>query len=66
MPGRPYDPTKAATYPDTIGYGEDPLRDIEDICMRSQVSPYELDILWENGSANNEDWANPGKMSKQN
>ena len=64
MAGRPYDPTKAATYPDTIGYGENPLRDTEDICMREQRAPYNLDPLWENGSANDADWAYPGKNSQ--
>ncbi|MCC5790891.1 MAG: hypothetical protein JJT75_14775 [Opitutales bacterium] len=63
MPGRPYDPENSATYPDTIGYNQDPIPDYEDIAMRSQESPYELDELWENGAADNEDWANPGKNS---
>ena len=63
MPGRPYSPTNSATYPDTIGYGANPIPDAEDINMRSQVSPYGLDSLWSNGSANTEDWSNPGKNS---
>ena len=66
MPGWPYDPTKVATRLDTIGYGTDPMiNDVEDIAMRSQSLPgYPLDILWNNGSANDQDWANPGKNSK--
>jgi len=64
MPGRPYSTNHVATYPDTIGYGESPLYDLEDICMREQVAPYVLDVLWINGSANTNDWANPGKNSK--
>ncbi len=63
MPGRLYSPTNAATFVDTIGYGQDPIPDIEDINMRSQTSPYGLDQLWNNGSANAEDWANPGKQT---
>lgn len=63
MPRRNYDPTKVATFPDTIGYGQNPLPDAEDINMRSQTAPYGLDQLWTNGSANNLDWANPGKNS---
>lgn len=63
MPQRPYDSTKKATYNDSIGYGEDPIPDIEDICMRCQSAPYEIDSLWQNGSADAEDWSNPGKQS---
>lgn len=63
MPGRAYSPTNSATYPDTIGYGQNPIPDVEDICMRSQMSPYNLDQLWTNGTANVQDWANPGKNS---
>lgn len=65
MPGRPYSPTNPATYPDVFGYGQNPIRDCEDINMRSQNPPYSLDKLWENGSANLKDWANPGKQSRQ-
>jgi hypothetical protein len=65
MPGRPYDPHVANTYPDTIGYGSPGnIPDVEDIDMRSQISPYNLDQLWTNGGADQEDWANPGKNSK--
>lgn len=64
MPGRNYSPTNANTFQDTIGYGQNPIPDVEDICMRAQVSPYNLDALWTNGSANSQDWANPGKNSK--
>ncbi len=65
MPGRNYDPTKYATFPDEVGYGQNPIPDREDIAMRSQVGPpYELHRMWENGSANDSDWANPGKNSK--
>lgn len=63
MPGRPYSATNSATYPDTIGYGANPIPDTEDINMRSQVSPYGLDDLWSTGAANTEDWSNPGKNS---
>ena len=63
MPGRAYSPTNAATFPDTVGYGQNPIPDYEDINMRSQTSPYGLDVLWSNGTANAEDWANPGKNS---
>ena len=65
MPGRPYSPTNPATYPDVFGYGQNPIRDCEDINMRSQNPPYSLDKLWENSSANLKDWANPGKQSRQ-
>jgi hypothetical protein len=64
MPGRNYDPINAATFPDSIGYGENPIRDVEDIAMRSQNSPYGLDKLWTNGAADSEDWASPGKNVK--
>ncbi len=68
MPGRPYDPTKQHTYPDTIGYNGGGagflIRDAEDINMRTQTPPYGLDQLWVNGSANSSDWSNPGKNSK--
>jgi hypothetical protein len=45
MPGRNYDPNNAATFADVIGYGQNPIPDFEDICMRSQASPYGLDSL---------------------
>lgn len=64
MSGRPYDPDVKATYPDTFGYGQNPIPDIEDICMRKQSAPYPLDVLWSNESANDEDWASPGKNTK--
>jgi len=64
MPGRAYDKSNAATFPDTIGYGTDPIPDVEDICMRSQTAPYNLDQLWNNGDADDVDWANPGKNSE--
>lgn len=68
MPGRPYDPTKLTTYRDAFGYnGGGPeywIKDQEDINMRSQTPPYNLDQLWVNGSANSIDWSNPGKNSK--
>ena len=64
MPGRPYDPTTSTTYPDTVGYGQNPIPDFEDIDMRSQISPYNVDQLWKNGSADVEDWASPGKNTK--
>ncbi len=63
MQGRAYSPLNRATYPDVYGYGEDPIPDIEDIDMRQQVQPYELDVLWSNGRANSEDWANSGKQT---
>jgi hypothetical protein len=73
MDGRAYNPESVATYLDDIGYGGNPLatiRDVEDICMRSQTRAangnYNLHILWENGAANGEDWANPGKNHKNN
>jgi hypothetical protein len=64
MTGRIYSPTNKFTFFDTIGYGQNPIPDYEDICMRSQESPYALDQLWINGTANKEDWANPGKQAK--
>jgi hypothetical protein len=64
MPGRPYYPTKYATYPDTLGYGQNPLPDREDINIRSKVDPTAVDILWTNGNANSSDWSNPGKNSR--
>ncbi len=67
MPGRPYSPTTKTTYMDTVGYDDNnpgsPILDIEDICMRSQILPYLVDILWNNGNADSEDWAMPGKQS---
>jgi hypothetical protein len=63
--GRPFAPNIFATYLDTIGYypyAGTAIPDCEDICMRSQSSPTQLDILWTNGSANSADWANPGKQ----
>jgi alpha-tubulin suppressor-like RCC1 family protein len=67
MPGRTYLPNNQQTFLDTIGYGPDPnqrIYDWEDIDMRSQTPDYSLDVLWENGKADGEDWANPGKNSK--
>ncbi len=54
----PYDPTLFGTYPDTFNYGQNPLRDCEDYALRRQNS-------WHNGSANNEDWANPGHQTNR-
>lgn len=56
--GHPYTNTMYGTYPDTFNYGEDPLRDCEDYCLRRQAS-------WTNGSADDEDWATPGHQSSQ-
>jgi len=71
MPGRPYDPYLKYSYLDEIGYGENPILDREDICMRSQIpvivgttTNYPLDILWINGSADHLDWSSPGKQTK--
>jgi hypothetical protein len=68
MPGRPYDPAKRHTYSDTIGYNNGAagflIEDFEDINMRSQTPPFALDMLWANGSADQFDWSNPGKNSK--
>ena len=61
MPGRSYDPMNAATYPDGVDYGQNPIPDVEDIAMRTQSSPYSIDILWTNGGADAQDWADPGK-----
>lgn len=55
VPGHPYDNTKFGTYADSFYYGQDPLRDGEDYCLRREQS-------WTNGAANSEDWANPGKQ----
>lgn len=51
--GHAYDPALRATYADTFNYGEDPLPDVEDYCLRRQPA-------WTNGSANASDWGNPG------
>jgi hypothetical protein len=71
MPGRNYharpDATfPYATYPDEFGYdpSKPEINNWEDINMRSQTAPYGLDLLWTNGSADAEDWANPGKNNK--
>ena len=64
MPPRNYNSPNERTYPDEVGYGDNPIRDIEDICMRSQTFPYNLDVLWNNGAADTHDWARPGKQSK--
>jgi hypothetical protein len=57
FPGWPYDPNKTRTFPDTWGYNPpplgQPLRDNEHYALSRQPS-------WTNGSANGEDWANPG------
>jgi hypothetical protein len=60
VPGHPYTNTLYGTYPDTFNYGGDPLhlRDCEDYCLRRQAS-------WTNGSADTNDWANPGHQSSQ-
>jgi len=69
MLGRSYNPSNAFTYQDTIGYNWGQIgfmiKDSEDIAVRSQIGPnYDVDQLWENGSADSSDWANPGKNSK--
>jgi hypothetical protein len=51
--GHPYDNTKYGTYADTFNYGENPLRDCEDYCLRRQQG-------WNAGDADDEDWAHPG------
>ena len=58
---RGYYPTKYASYWDDVGYNENPIPDREDLCMRSSTAPYNLAQLWTNGSADGEDWADPGK-----
>ena len=63
MSGR-YFNSNGHQYSDEFGYGENPISDVEDICMRSQTPPYSLDVLWNNGYADTEDWASPGKQSK--
>jgi hypothetical protein len=67
MPDHPYKPTELRTYKDTLGYNsrEAMIPDWEDICMRSQSSPYDLDVLWRNGNANAEDWSDKGKQCKK-
>lgn len=59
--GRPYDPTDPATYPDTFNYLAAPgdLRDVEDYALRRQAA-------WTTGSADAEDWANPGMQHATN
>jgi hypothetical protein len=71
MPGRPYKPGLTQTYDGDIGYSDragDKINDGEDINMRSQTAAsdgkYPLDQLWTNGNANPQDWAQPGKNSK--
>jgi hypothetical protein len=65
IPGRVYDPTKYATHPDELGYGQNPLPDREDINIRSKGQPTQIDLsLWSNGDSDSSDWANPGKNSK--
>jgi hypothetical protein len=59
---RGYDPSTHATYPDQVAYGQSPLLDAEDDCMRYGYTPYYVDILWENGNNNSDDWANPGRQ----
>ena len=54
--GHPYDNTKRGTYPDTFNYGENPLPDAEDYCLRREAS-------WTNFSADSQDWANPGHQA---
>jgi len=65
LTGRPYNPTTKTTYKDTIGYINDnedgPIDDDEDMCMRIRYYPHGVDMLWTNGTADNDDWANPGK-----
>ena len=53
VPGHAYDNEDRCTYPDTFNYGEDPIPDVEDYCLRRQAA-------WNNGDADDEDWANPG------
>ena len=55
VPGHPYDPTDPDTYPDTFNYLASPgdLRDVEDYALRREA-------VWINGSANAEDWGDPG------
>jgi hypothetical protein len=67
MPGRNYDPTKQKTFKDEWGLWGDTnayVFDVEDICIRSQTDPYGWDIIWVTGSADHQDWSNPGKNSK--
>lgn len=53
VPGHAYDNEDRCTYTDTFNYGEDPIPDVEDYCLRRQAA-------WSNGDADDEDWANPG------
>jgi len=48
-------PARRATYRDEVGYGEDPIPDVEDYVMRHQAS-------WTNGHTDSVDWASPGKQ----
>jgi hypothetical protein len=59
---RGYNDWTTFTYADTVSYGLDPIPDYEDVCMRSHTSPYGVDTLWTNGTANSVDWASPGKQ----
>ncbi|MDO8586056.1 MAG: hypothetical protein Q7T82_03360 [Armatimonadota bacterium] len=43
-----YNPLSRYTYDDEIGYGEDPIEDTEDICMRSDSYPWDAIQLWQN------------------
>lgn len=51
-----YDPNVFATFPDHFNYGNPTgWSDAEDYCMHREAS-------WSNGSANDQDWAKPGKQ----
>jgi len=52
-----------ATYPDTVAYGTNPIPDTEDLCMRNDSLPWDVIQLWQNDSADSEDWADMGKQS---
>jgi hypothetical protein len=58
LPGHPYDPNDGASQADTFNYGQDPLLDIEHYCLSTQAQ-------WINGSADSQDWAEPGHQSQR-
>ncbi len=61
LPGWAYNPSDPDTFLDTWGYNQpppnQPLRDVEHYALSRQAP-------WINGSANAEDWANPGMQHK--
>lgn len=64
--GRGYSPFTRTTYPDDIGYGENPIIDTEDLNMRVDEWPCDSAIqLWQNGQHTLDDWAHAGQQWTQ-